>query len=219
MKGINKTLSKELDKSPIFRKHAFGLDISKFLDLKPDNYETRQNLALDIAENILDPHGKGDLPSLAIKLAKLERNLKDIQPYQRDHVCHSLLTFLLGYFIILKLNLQRKYHDFLFQWKLVALLHDVGYSLEIVDRLSNNFFKMYEQEILGTWNNFEATQVKRLVNYLKLYTIEENQRRNTLDLITKRLESWGISIDAGKIFENMLNSKKFDEKKKEQIME
>jgi hypothetical protein len=172
MKGINKKLFEELiEEISVKRK------IRRFLELDPDNYEERQNLALEASSDILFVHSKEDLPLIAVSLAKLERNLTDIQPYQRDHVCHSLLTFLLGYFMILKLDLQRYFFDFLFQWKLTALLHDIGYSLEIIDGISNEFFRIYEEDILKKEYDF-ASQTGLLTKYLDLYTIETQAMAN-----------------------------------------
>lgn len=213
MKGINKTLFENLKEVTLFKKkYSLGRKIEKFLELDPDNYEERQNLALEASSNILYAHSKEDLPYIAISLAKLERNLKDIQPYQRDHVCHSLLTFLLGYFIMLKLNLQRSLFDFLFQWKLTALLHDIGYSLEIVDRISNEFYKQYEEDILKKKSEFNSSQTRHLTKYLNLYTKDKSQNRNTLDLINDRLSRWKIGLDAKNVFDRMHRSQKFDDK-------
>jgi len=207
MKGINKTLSEELKE-----RFSGNRKIERFLKLDPDNYEERQNLALEVSSDILYVHSKEDLPYIAISLAKLERNLTDIQPYQRDHVCHSLLTFLLGYYMILKLDLQRSLFDFLFQWKLTALLHDIGYSLEIIDRISNEFFRMYEEDILQRKYDFNSSQTRLLTKYLNLYTIEGRQKRNTLDLINNRLRRWQIPLDVKDVFTRMLGSRKFDDK-------
>lgn len=207
MKGINKTLFEELKES--FSRNS---KIKIFLNLDPDDYEKRQNLALEASSDILYVHSKEDLPYIAISLAKLERNLTDIQPYQRDHVCHSLLAFLLGYFMILKLNIHRFLFDFLFQWKLTALLHDIGYSLEIVDRISNEFFRLYEEDILQKKYDFRSSQTRLLTEYLNLYTIEGRQSRNTLDLINNRLRRWRIPLDANDVFARMLADQKFDDK-------
>lgn len=213
MEGINKTLFEELKDSASFKEeYSLKSKIEKFLELDSDNYEKRQNLALEASSDILYAHSKEDLPYIAISLAKLERNLTDIQPYQRDHVCHSLLTFLLGYFMILKLDLQRSFFDFPFQWKLAALLHDIGYSLEIVDRISNEFFEMYEKDILQKKWDFNSSQTRHLTKYLNLYTKDESQNRNTLDILNDRLRRWQISLDAKNVFIRMLGSQKFDDK-------
>ncbi len=141
MNGINLTIYQQLCEFPLFDENNLLFKIEKFLNLQADDYFQRQNLALEISSLILAPHQKQDLPDLAVKLAKLERNLHEISPNQRDHICHSLLTFLLGCYIISKLKLHHKHTDFLFQWKLTALLHDVGYPTEILDRISNSFEK------------------------------------------------------------------------------
>ena len=207
MEGINKTLFEEVEKNIT---SELKNKIEKFMEVDADNYEERQGLALDISSDILYTHSKEDLPKIAISLANLERNLKDIQPYQRDHVCHALLTFLLGYFMILKLNLEKHLLDFLFQWKVVALLHDIGYPLEITDRINNEFFSYYEKNVLNEKAEFSPMGGSYLSKYLSLYTKDKSQNRDTIDLINKRLEEWQIILNTPKIFNQMTEGKQFD---------
>lgn len=185
-------------------------DIEIFLGLDADNYENRQNLALEISRLILQPHRKDKLPEIAFKLPSIERNLKDIQPHQRDHVCHSVLTFLLGFFMIIKLGLTR--YDVIFKWKLAALLHDVGYTLEITDRINDDFFSAYERIALGQRGVFNPTVGNYLSEYLDLYNPPgSGQKRNVLDLIDKKLKEAHIQIDAKKVFNQMRMGETFDD--------
>jgi len=108
--GINKTLfdwNNELEGETEYFKA-----LEHFFTLRPSNWQIRQELALDIASYILSAHMKEDLPDLAVKLSQMERNLKEITPYQRDHVCHAVFTFVLGTWMMSQLNLYR--HQSLF---------------------------------------------------------------------------------------------------------
>ena len=212
MEGIDKTLFGEFEKHVksndiIWDTNDISNRLKGFLELDADKYEKRQNLALDIASDILIPHQKQDLSRIATSLAQLERNLKDIEPPQRDHVCHALLTYLLGFFVISKLNKDDNFH---FQWKLAGLLHDVGYPLEITDRIDEVFLNNYERDVLGEGPDFRPTGGKKLSKYLTLYKKGIRQKRNTLDLINKRLKNWEISPNPRMIFKKMIAGKKFD---------
>ncbi len=214
MNGINKTLFEQIEDELDLLKYSYNYPlkdkIKEFLELEADDYERRQNLALDISSEILQRHSKEHLPWIANKLANLERNLQDIQPYQRDHVCHSLLTFLLGFVIIIKLGLAKKYHDFHFQWKLAGTLHDVGYPLEITDSLNRDFFSDYDENVLEIIPEFNPMAGNYLTRYLELYTTNQSPKRNILDIINLRLQDWKIKTDAKEIFLKMIKGKKID---------
>ncbi len=214
MEGINKSLFEQIQKDIGLLKYShdypLGENIIKFFELEADDYEERQNLASSISSEILQPHSKQHLPGIANRLSNLERNLQDIQPYQRDHICHTLLTFLLGFAIIINLKLEKKYRDFLFQWKLAGLLHDVGYPLEITDNLNKDFFSNYDKNVLNVKSEFSPIAGNYLRKYLKLYTCHSTQNRDTLDTIRMRLSNWKLNIDPKKLFNDMIDGKKFD---------
>ena len=209
MEGINKELF-DLINSEIASLNIDSEILEKFLKLDVNKYKKRQKLALEISGKILEPHSKAHIPKHGITLASIERNLKDLQPYQRDHICHSLLTFLLGFVVIKKLDLNK--NDFLFQWKLAALLHDFGYPLEITDNINKDFFVEYNQNLLNNKSfEFEPKSGIYLSDYLSLYTTSIFKKRNTIKIIKKRLKDWKINIDTDAIFLKMINGHKFDE--------
>jgi hypothetical protein len=60
----------------------------------------------------------------------------------RDHIVHSLSTYLLAIFLVQKserLNLYANRIDPLV-WKIALLLHDIGYPIEILSRQATKFF-------------------------------------------------------------------------------
>ena len=213
LEGINRTIYEEVIKSS--KKYYYDRSINatklkEFLSLGYNDYERRQKLALEISKGILQRHEKRDLPKIASKLATLERDLREIKPSQRDHICHSLLTFLVGYYLIKKLNLYD--NNFLFEWKLAALLHDVGYVLEITDKLNENYIKQYEKDLLmGDKIEFKPQSGHWLSQLLNLYVKNPRQKRNTLNVINKKFKKWTLPIDGKKIFHAMINGGKFDD--------
>lgn len=213
LEGINKTIYEEVISSS--KKYYYDPSINEtklreFLSLSYNDYERRQKLAIDISRGILAYHEKRDLPNIAFKLACLERDLTEIQPYQRDHICHSLFTFLIGYYLIKNFNLEED--DFLFEWRLAALLHDVGYVLEITDRLNENYLKQYEKDLLmGESVEFKPQGGHFLSQLVNLYTKNPRGKRDTINLINKRFRKWSLSINGKKVFNEMIKGEKFDD--------
>lgn len=207
--GITKTLF-EWNKTIEYDLCYLG-QLGNFLALNPSNWEARQDAALSLAKLILYPHMKQDLPDLGIKLSQLERNLHELSPYQRDHVCHAVLTFLLGHWIISKLNLYR-YRGMFFQWKLSSLLHDVGYSVEIINRLDNQIFSYFERNLLNKerYNYTPPQRCDRLREYSMMYSGNNRHDLNMFDLFSERFSDWGLDLDANSIFNDMCNGKKID---------
>lgn len=219
MEGINKQIF-ELIAHDILELNPDCQDltnkIKEFLTLDEREIEKRQRLAIEISKYLLQRHSKMDIPeNLTGALAELELSIKDIQPSQRDHVCHSLTTFLLGFCIIKKLNLDQVS---IFEWKLTGLLHDVGYPLEIADNIARDFLKDYEVSMLNEQaSDYSPFITNNLSRYLPLYdkTVDKNknniQGRNALALIGLHLRKWGISIDVQNIFSKMSQGENFDE--------
>ncbi len=217
MKGINKTIF-ELIKTKLHLLTAdpeilksLRRDIKAFLKMEASNYKNRQKLAVDIIRAILKFHKKGELYVLADHLADLELNLQDLQRHQRDHVCHAVLTFLLGFAIICEI-LNPEDEAFIFQWKLAALLHDIGYPLEIADNTCRDFLNLYEEKVLGIDSSFQPQMGRYLKGHLSLYSVEISAPRNTLDLVQNRLRRWDIPLLVHPIFQKMIQGQRFDRK-------
>ena len=67
-------------------------------------FEERQKKSLTIIKKILDIHGKEDIVHFLGKLASIEPKIQELQPWVRDHVVHAINTFLIGVFILEKVN-------------------------------------------------------------------------------------------------------------------
>ena len=67
-------------------------------------FEERQNKSLSIIRKILDIHGKEGIIKFLGELASIEPKIQELQPWVRDHVVHAINTFLIGVYILEKVN-------------------------------------------------------------------------------------------------------------------
>jgi hypothetical protein len=107
------------------------------------SYERRLNQSIDIITRILDVNGKAGIVRFLGRLASMEPRIQDLQPWVRDHVVHAIYTFLVGAYIIEKINMpqnvERRF-DYPFMWKLCGPVHDLGYPIEISRNIGNEFW-------------------------------------------------------------------------------
>ena len=179
-------------------------DISTFMQ-KRLGHKKRQILAINIIRKILSTHGKERLLEHLAKLAEVEQGIQTLQPWERDHVVHALLSFMLGIYI----NFDFLYESFdlsvdPFEWKLAGMLHDIGYPAEI----AKDILVPYSNTMNNIANNI-GTETEDVyfkitpVNYEKL-----TNNINSLDLIQNKLNKWELFIDARVEYENNINSGK-----------
>lgn len=82
------------------------------------------NVTIDIAEKILTHNDKEQIiKELLDKLKEYEKQKQD----GRDHVIHTIHTYLLGVHIIDKLQIDDN-NDSYFIWGITSLFHDIGYE-------------------------------------------------------------------------------------------
>jgi len=135
------------------------------------NEPTRED-AVDIAKRICDLNNKRHIIGKSLEeLTKLE----SVPSKRRDHVIHTIHTYLLGMHIIEKLNWVL---DDEFTWKIASLFHDIGYRREIDYQLAINFPKK-ESSLKnictdhGFWSAY-ITWNKIYAEYLKINPGKEN---------------------------------------------
>ena len=75
-----------------------------FGKMNKSKFEKRQEKSLYIIEHILYIHGKEDIVHFLGKLASIEPKIQELQPWVRDHVVHAINTFLVGVYILEKVN-------------------------------------------------------------------------------------------------------------------
>ena len=127
---------------------TFNDTILRFLNTPPKHYINRQCLANKIIQFLLREHGKYEAALPMEHLGTIERLMIPFFNPLRDHLIHSVLTYLLGGYIISKLSLFGQYlHNSTkltpYSWKLTALLHDVGYPFEITSYFNDIYSKRY----------------------------------------------------------------------------
>ena len=104
-------------------------------------FEKRQKKSLEIIKKILDVHGKKKIVSFLGRLASIEPKIQELQPWVRDHVVHAINTFLIGVYILEKVNFpsfQSARFDYSFMWKLCGPTHDLGYPIEIAHNVKSH---------------------------------------------------------------------------------
>lgn len=199
--NINETLLNELGASApssVGYLKAYGCDETDVKDflLTPKNFDNRQSFAINIIEGIFGYHGKKDLIHHIVRLAKTEKGIQELQPWQRDHVVHALICFILGIFINEKW-MPIKVDNF--EWKLACLLHDICYPAEF----AFNMLISIPDDIKQIASDIECSEpmVKATTKIEGLENL--NNGLNGLDLIQSRVNSWALKIDVKKAYHSM----------------
>jgi hypothetical protein len=167
----------------------------------------RQRCAIHILEGIMTAHGKKELLRQVSELARVEYNIRELEPKSRDHVVHALLSSILGIYI--NENYLGKIHDITvddFQWKLAGLFHDIGYPIEISVRVMQSF----ADKINEIRRNFSDTRSDIYFQTVPVGLDNLENGVSSLDLIQKCLDGWGLKIDARKTYYEVNNHGKID---------
>ncbi len=175
--------------------------VKAFMDT-PLPFSDRQMRASKIIEGILEAHEKESLLGHLCQLARIELHIGGLQPEARDHVVHALFTFILGAYIN-ELFLEASHRVDIFQWKLSALMHDIAYPIEIAQRTVIRPFENAINDIrseLGTC----GSPVRILIAPENLELLSNNE--NGLHLIQKRIDDWGLAVNAEHAYREMLSS-------------
>jgi hypothetical protein len=161
----------------------------------------RQDKSVEIITKILKVHGKDRIVNYLGHLASLEPKIETIQPRMRDHVVHAINTFILGVFILEKVNFpvfKGARFNYPFMWKLCGPTHDLGYPIEIARNISPPFFA---DEMNGMIEEINSPSPK-----LEIETFPKNLDKlcNNIDsnqIIQKRLNDWALGIDVEDYYE------------------
>lgn len=172
-------------------------------------FEERQKKSLEIITKILTIHGKENIVTFLAKLAGIEPLIQELQPWVRDHVVHAINTFLLGVYILEKVNFpifKGARFDYPFMWKLCGPTHDLGYPLEIAQNVKKPFVDEMNQ-ILDSYNSPSPKLGSE--NY------PENMEKLCGDrdanvLIQKRLTEWALGIDVQEYYDWLKRKNKID---------
>ncbi len=157
------------------------------------SYERRLTQSIDIITRILDVHGKTDIVRFLGGLASIEPRIQDLQPWVRDHVVHAIYTFLVGAYIIEKINMPQnvgRRYDYLFMWKLCGPVHDLGYPIEISWNIMNPFL----DEVNAIVEELQVASPRVLPPAFPELAMLCNGR-DANQLIQNRLTEWALGID------------------------
>jgi hypothetical protein len=125
----------------------------------------------------------------------------------RDHIVHSLSTYLLGIFLIQKSERLKLYTNRVdpLVWKIAFLLHDIGYPIEILSRQATKFFDKIQafkyKYILSKKTEktiYQREEAKSSIVFFEEYmqSLEHLYRGdNAFELISNRLTRFGIDIN------------------------
>lgn len=173
-------------------------EISDFL-FECKRFVSRQNKAIDVIKKIMTAHGKKTLLGQVVLLADIELKIKELQPWERDHVVHALLSYLLGIFFNEKF-FQKEIRVNDFQWKLACLFHDVGYPLE----MAKDFMNKYSDKLNAIID--APGRVRFNVIPEGLDTLHNDI--NSFDLIQDQVNKWNLQINVQEEYQKMLKSKR-----------
>ena len=202
--GINRTILDAIE-NVMWDYGCNEPEIREFLTSRLD-FCRRQTKAISIVEKIMVHHGKQKLLRQVVELARVERGIRELEPWVRDHVVHALLSFLLGIHINEDLLKPSGCDVNRFQWKLSGLFHDVGYPVEV----AKDILKPFTDQI---------NKIKRDLGvetrdvFFKVVPVGIDQLTNgasSLDLIQKNLDDWELEIDAKSLYFNMIESGHID---------
>jgi hypothetical protein len=204
--GINRTIYHDIRQCI----GMYGVDqnaqnnLEHFLLLPPEDYLNRQKFAKDLIKSILHSHGKAQLAEEIAILGEIEEHVRPLQNKLRDHVIHAVLTFLLGIYLIEKLQLHDRITPF--EWKLSSLLHDIAYPYEIAFYLT----KKIENHINGMAisHNINTPVIKSRNSIVKLEKLV--QPPSSINLLTNRFKKWGLGLRAGTLYRKMKSENKVD---------
>lgn len=172
-------------------------------------FKKQQKKSLKIIKEILSVHGKEDIVRFLGKLASIEPLIQELQPWVRDHVVHAINTFLIGVYILEKVNfptLKGTHFDYQFMWKLCGPTHDLGYPIEI----AHNLKKPFVDEMNDILDEIDSPSPK-----LEYETYPKGLEKlcgkwNTNEIIQKRLTQWELGIDIEDYYKWLKRGNKID---------
>lgn len=164
------------------------------------SFEKRQNTSLKIINHILDIHGKTEIVKFLGILASIEPKIQELQTLVRDHVVHAINTFILGVYILDKVNFpsfKGARFDNHFMWKLCGPTHDLGYPIE----MSHNIKSSFADEVNSILKKIgsPSPRVDPEIYPMNLNKLCDNYDAN--EIIQKRLTEWALGINIEKYYD------------------
>lgn len=198
IEGINSTLFHAM-KTHLEHYDCDSADIENFLNAASLD---RNGIALAVIKNAMSTHQKGDLFELVSELADVQQGALIIQEQLRDHVSHSVLTFLLGIYLLKEYFVkENRVMVSRLQWKLAGLFHDIAYPVEI----ATNILAQYTDTVNRIRMRLHNSNIPRFqVLPQGLERLSNNV--NGLVLISECCTRWGINVDTESEYQQMIVS-------------
>ena len=201
--SINGTL---LDKISI-HSHEYEFERAELQNfIETNDFLEKQKNAICVIQNIMARHGKENFRRYLADLAKFECGIQTLKPTHRDHVVHSMFSFILGIAINEYFLKPSNVCVDPFEWKLASLFHDIGYPIQVASDLLKPFTG--ETNEIGKKFNSHNKNVNIKIIPEGFENLSNNE--NSFSLITNCLHKWDIQIDAEKEYNHMIDSGDID---------
>jgi hypothetical protein len=168
--------------------------------LKTTAFEKKVDSAIAVIKNIIEQNKKHQLPNTLLKVFDVEKSIFSLLPGSRDHVVHSLNTYLLGLWLQSKLKLN--IDDFPFQWMLTALFHDIGYPIDLANKIIGETILTPIDSLRVELGVRKGKKYNTQINYLSLSRLSPSlnkvgQRKTcAFNFIQECFDEWGLEIQA-----------------------
>ncbi len=172
-------------------------------------FDERQKKSLELIKKILTIHGKQDILKYLANLAIIEPRIQELQPRVRDHVVHAINTFLVGAYILEKVNFpsfKGARFDYPFMWKLCGPTHDLGYPVEI----AHNLKKSYVNEMNDFLDEIGSPSPKLEPEIYPKNLEKLCGKLNGNDIIQKKITDWALGIDINNYYDWLKKKNKTD---------
>jgi len=166
---------------------------------------SKRRIAISIMEHIMKKHSKGDIVGLVEQVSKIEKKIQLLDSSHRDHVVHSVLTFILGNYIrknFFESEGIDKISDF--QWRLACIFHDIGYSLCLAGDMLIKQVTELNHIVKFPKEQRQPINVKIIIEGLDSLT----KNTNSIDCIQGCIDSWEIKVNARNIYKMIKDGRK-----------
>lgn len=177
-------------------------EVERFLidwDSQRREFSERQKEAIKIIRRAMSVNSKGRLIPHLEKLARIEYDIRRLEPRLRDHVVHATLSFFLGIYINREF-LRNSLDDF--QWKVAGLFHDIGYPVQLAGNLLRSLSDTTNK--IRRHFGFPFPEIYFGIVPVNFENLKNNL--NSLDLIQDCLSKWKLLIDVKKEYDEITDS-------------
>ena len=152
----------------------------------------------------MDTHGKNKIANHLYELSRIEPPYIKIDDKSRDHVVHSLQTYVLGIYLNESFLARSQTNIKPFPWKVACLFHDIGYPIKIAQGILKTYSE--QRNILCKDLGFNTPNISFQIRPMGFENLCNGE--NSFELIQKCLKKWKLDIDIESDFEKTINEGK-----------